>query len=67
MKLADYLERHQISRSAFAEKVRVTPGLVTQWIDGTTWLGRDVAQRVVEATSGAVTPNDFLPEAEAAK
>lgn len=67
MKLTEYLDRQGLSRSAFAEKVGVSPGLVTQWIDGKTWLGRDVAQRVVEATNGAVTPNDFLPETEPAK
>jgi 3,4-dihydroxy 2-butanone 4-phosphate synthase/GTP cyclohydrolase II len=64
MKLDDYLNSKSITRAAFAEKVGVSGGLVTQWCDGSTWPGRENAQRIIEATGGEVTPNDFLQAAE---
>lgn len=63
MQLADYLTESSITRAAFAEKIGVSQSLITQLCQNQVWPGRDVAARIVEATGGKVTPNDFLQKA----
>jgi 3,4-dihydroxy 2-butanone 4-phosphate synthase/GTP cyclohydrolase II len=60
MQLADYLNQHGIKRTEFAREIGVSPQTITGWCDGTFWPGKENAKRVVEATAGAVTPNDFM-------
>lgn len=63
MRLADWLSRNGMSRVAFARRIGVTPGAVTQLCNSEhAWLSRDTAELIVRETRGAVTPNDFLPE-----
>ena len=64
MKLADYLEKHDISRTDFAAKIGKQPSYITMVCQGQFWPGRDVMERIVEITGGKVTPNDFLEETE---
>lgn len=63
MKLSDYLAASGTTRAAFAEQVGVSQSLITQLCQDQVWPGRDVAARIVEATGGRVTPNDFLQKA----
>lgn len=59
MKLADWLKRSGLTRSAFADRIGVSPATVTSLCnDG--WMGRDVAQAIVRETGGEVGPNDFI-------
>lgn len=61
MKLADWLEHNNISRIAFARRIGVSPGAVTQLCNNAAgWLSRETAELVLRETRGAVTPNDFL-------
>lgn len=63
MKLADWLDKNGITRKAFAERIGVTPGAVTQLCNNHAgWLARETAELIVRETGGAVTPNDFLGE-----
>ncbi len=61
MKLADWLKANGVTRSAFARRIGVTPGAVTQMCNGPqAWLSRDTAETILRETGGGVTPNDFL-------
>ncbi len=61
MKLADWLIRHRVTRSAFARRIGVSPGAITQICNqADAWVSRETAELIVRATGGSVTPNDFL-------
>jgi 3,4-dihydroxy 2-butanone 4-phosphate synthase / GTP cyclohydrolase II len=61
MKLSDWLRRNGVGRAEFARRIGVSPGAVTLICrDQGAWLSRETAERIVEETQGAVTPNDFL-------
>lgn len=63
MRLADYLRENGIRRNAFAATVGCSPTTITLLCADPPgqWPGRDLALRIREATSGAVTADDFLP------
>lgn len=60
MKLAEYLHEHGIKRTDFAKEIGVSQSYVTQLCQGIIWPGRGIAERIVIATNGAVTANDFM-------
>jgi 3,4-dihydroxy 2-butanone 4-phosphate synthase/GTP cyclohydrolase II len=61
MKLQAWLIHTGTKRSAFAAAVGLSPASITALCnDETSWLSREVAERIARATGGAVTPNDFL-------
>ena len=61
MKLAEWLTQHQIKRGAFARRIGLTPGAITQICNQSdAWVSRETAEAIVRATAGAVTPNDLL-------
>ena len=60
MKLAAWLTAHSLTRSAFARRIGVTPGAVTQMCGAGAWISRDTAELILRETGGGVTPNDFL-------
>ena len=64
MKLAEWFETEGkgkgVTRTAFAQKIDVTPSYITALCNGSVWPGRDVASRIAEATEGAVSANDFV-------
>jgi 3,4-dihydroxy 2-butanone 4-phosphate synthase/GTP cyclohydrolase II len=61
MKLADWLVRTNTKRVDFARRLGMSPASVTALCnDETAWISRESAERIAEATGGAVTPNDFL-------
>jgi 3,4-dihydroxy 2-butanone 4-phosphate synthase / GTP cyclohydrolase II len=62
MKLGEWLTRNGVSRVAFARRIGVTPGAVTQLCNSAqAWMSRGTAEMIARETRGAVTPNDFLP------
>lgn len=64
MKLAAYLERENLPAAEFARRIERSEGMVSLLCRDATWLSKDTAQRILDATGGEVTPNDFLqPEA----
>lgn len=60
MRLDEYLSKHKISQSKFAEKLNppVTPGLVSQWVCGTTRITLVQALQIRFLTKGEVTEQD---------
>jgi DNA-binding transcriptional regulator YdaS (Cro superfamily) len=60
MKLSDYLELGNIDAAAFAARINVTPKAVSYWISGDRTPRPEQMQKIIDATNGAVTPNDFL-------
>ena len=66
MQLAKWLKRNNVKRVDFAKRIDVTPQTITGWCDGSFWISREKAKRVVEETKGQVTPNDFLQAVERA-
>lgn len=64
MKLRDYMTSRDLTAKAFAETIGATEFAVTKWLRGERRPSGDLMMRIVDATDGAVTPNDFfdLPE-----
>lgn len=60
MKLADWLEKNDMQRKVFAEKIGVNPSYITLICNSDSWPSRDIMKRIKKATKGEVTPNDFL-------
>jgi len=61
MKLSNWLSLHAVKRTDFARRIGVSPGAMTQMCrEQGAWVSRGTAERIVEQTGGAVTPNDFL-------
>jgi len=59
MKLAEWLEQNKVKRAAFARRIGLTPGAITQLCAGA-WMSRETAELICRETGGAVTPNDFI-------
>lgn len=59
MKLHLYLSENKITEAAFAEAIGVTRISVARYKAGRV-PEAEVMDRIIEATSGAVTPNDFF-------
>lgn len=62
MKLADWLKETNTRRYVFAEKIGVTPQMITVYCDGSTWPARDKMEAIIRETGGRVTANDFLSQ-----
>jgi hypothetical protein len=60
MTLADYLARNALSVDDFAHEVGINAVSVRRYMAGARLPRRKILQRIMEATSGAVTPNDFV-------
>lgn len=61
MKLAKYLETHDITASDLASRLGVPVSTVSRWARGERSPRIDMAERLREVTGGAVTFADFLP------
>lgn len=59
MKLADWLASKEMTREKFAELIEVSPASVSGYAAGNHIPVRSTMQRIVEATGGAVQPQDF--------
>lgn len=62
MRLADYLKANSLSEAQFAELIGVNRSTVGRWADPERPImpQREHLGRIVEATDGAVTANDFM-------
>ena len=58
MTLSEFLSERGLTDERFAQSVGVTRTTVLRWRNGLL-PERDTMARIVEATDGAVTPNDF--------
>lgn len=62
MKLAEYMKENRLVDAAFAEIAGVSQSTVLRWRKGEMLPAWDAMIRIESATSGAVMPNDFMPE-----
>jgi len=62
MKLSEYLKKRRISASEFAACIGVHKATVGRWIspDSDSRPDWDLIPKIVKATGGAVTANDFV-------
>lgn len=60
MKLAQWLDGHNVKRKDFAAKIGRSAAYITDLCQGTCWPSRDVAAAIMAETNGDVTPIDFL-------
>ena len=62
MRLADYLKAHSLTEAQFAELIGVNRSTVGRWADAERPImpQREHLTRIVDATNGAVTANDFM-------
>jgi DNA-binding transcriptional regulator YdaS (Cro superfamily) len=62
MNLAAYMQNHSLDDVAMAAKIRdCSPSAVKKWRYGERVPRAQQMLRIIEATGGDVTPNDFLP------
>lgn len=54
-------------RRDFADKIGVTPMMVTLYCEKAAWPGRDKMAAIARETDGAVTANDFVNTKESAQ
>lgn len=66
MTLADYLADRKLKDSDFAETIGVSRMTLWRYKSGDRRPEWDVLKRIVHATDGHVTPNDFLDAPDAA-
>lgn len=63
MQLETYLAERQIGLGEFATRIGVTHEAVRQYVRKGRVPRPEVMDRIIEATDGAVRPNDFSPMA----
>lgn len=66
-RLAAWLKKNGRTRSAFAREIGVSAPYMTQLCAAPPvyWPSREVAERILKATDGEITPNDFMREGSA--
>ena len=62
MKLIKWLIKSDISKKEFAERIGISESLVYHYLSGKRYPSSSTARKIMEATNGAVTPNDFIGE-----
>lgn len=60
MNLETYLSSTGMTQQIFAEKLGVKQSAISQWISGKRTPKRQMLPKIIEATDGKVTPNDFF-------
>jgi plasmid maintenance system antidote protein VapI len=65
MKLKDWLWTQRLRQTEFAETLGVSNGYMSELCSGQKWPSRDMARRIVEATGGQVSANDFIDSTDA--
>ena len=59
MKLKEYIDKHRLSYTIVGKSIGVSTEAVRRYVRGERIPQPDVMPRIVNYTSGAVTPNDF--------
>lgn len=60
MTLAQYLDQHEIKAEQFAALIGTSQAAVSRYMTGARHPRPDVMRRIIAATDGMVTANDFL-------
>jgi len=71
MKLGDWFKIRNPDGSRrlkghFAERIGVSAPMISEYIAGTVWPGRETMEAIARETGGEVTANDFLQSESAA-
>jgi len=64
MTLQEYLSQNEIPPSRLADKAGVPASTISRILSGDRKPGLEVMKKIMAATDGNVTPNDFLPVQE---
>ena len=67
MKLSVWLKAQGKTQTAFAEELGSSQSYIAQLCKGDKWPGRQMAERIRDATRGMVSADDFLEPPEAAQ
>lgn len=62
MNLADYIRERDMTNADFARMAGISEGTVSLLCRREVWLSKEMAQKILTATEGKVTPTDFLSE-----
>ena len=65
MKLIAYMDAARVREEDFAAKIGASQSYVNRRKNGHVWPSSEMARRIMDATDGAVTPNDFLSPSDA--
>ena len=65
MTLQEYLTEKNLKPSTFAVSARITPSIVFRILSGERKPSLDTMRKIMAATDGLVTPNDYLTEGKA--
>lgn len=60
MKLTDYLTEEGLTNAEFARMAELSEGTISLLCRDEVWLSRATAAKIIKASNGKVTPNDFL-------
>ena len=66
MKLASWLKSNGISARDFAARIGTTEATISRLKNARAQPSFELAEKILEATAGAVTPNDFLKRTSSA-
>lgn len=64
MKLEHYIEANGLTHAEFANKIGVTASSVTRYLLGLRTPRKPTLLKIIAATNGMVTANDFLSDAD---
>lgn len=64
MRIEEFVKKSKMKQEAFAEKIGVTQGALSRYVNGIRMPPPAIMRKIYVATNGAVTPNDFygLPD-----
>lgn len=64
MKIDEFLKKECLKQEVFAEKIGVTQGALSRYVNGVRLPPPSIMRAIYVATRGVVTPNDFygLPD-----
>lgn len=62
MHLVEYLKQPGVTQKALAERLGVSQGLISQWVNGSQVIMAERAKAIEEATAGAVTRHELRPD-----
>lgn len=63
MTLTEWRKKHDLTMAQVADRLSITQPTISRIESGELWPGRPLAEKILELTDGAVTPNDFIKPA----
>jgi len=60
MRLSDYIAKQKLTNAEFARLAELSEGTISLLCRDEVWLSKATAEKILKASNGKVTPNDFL-------